>query len=42
VIPLAIITVILGVYPAPFLNLVKSTLNLIIEMVASGSPIAGM
>lgn len=42
VIPLAVITIILGVYPAPFINLVKSTLNLMIDMVASGSPIAGM
>lgn len=42
VIPLAIITIILGVYPAPFFDLVKSTLNLIIEMVAVGGPIAGM
>jgi len=35
VIPLAVITLILGVYPRPFLDLVASTLNVLIESVVS-------
>jgi len=35
VIPLAIITLILGVYPRPFLDLIAATLNVLIESVVS-------
>ena len=35
VIPLAVITLILGVYPRPFLDLVAATLNVLIESVVS-------
>ena len=35
VIPLAVITLILGVYPRPFLDLIAATLNVLIESVVS-------
>ena len=38
--PLAIITLILGVYPRPFLDLIASTLNVLIESVAMYGGIA--
>jgi len=39
-IPLAVITLILGVYPRPFLDLVASTLNVLIESVVMYGGIA--
>ena len=41
VIPLAVITLFLGVYPRPFLDLVSSTLNLLIESVVTIGGYAG-
>ena len=35
VVPLAVITLILGVYPRPFLDLVAATINVLIESVVS-------
>ncbi|MCK5331257.1 MAG: NADH-quinone oxidoreductase subunit M, partial [Candidatus Marinimicrobia bacterium] len=35
VIPLALITLLFGVYPAPFLNVIKETVNVLIEQVVS-------
>ena len=39
-IPLAVITLILGVYPRPFLDLVASTLNVLIESVVKYGGVA--
>ena len=41
VVPLAVITLFLGVYPRPFLDLVSSTLNLLIESVVTIGGYAG-
>ena len=35
VVPLAVITLILGVYPRPFLDLISATLNVLIDSVVS-------
>ena len=32
-IPLAVITLILGVYPGPFLNMIKETMSVLIDQV---------
>lgn len=34
VVPLAVITIFFGVYPAPFMNVIRSTVNQLIELVA--------
>ena len=42
-VPLAVITLVLGVYPRPFLDLVAATLNVLIDSVVSfGGLAAGM
>jgi NADH-quinone oxidoreductase subunit M len=35
VIPLAVITLILGIYPRPFLDMISATMNILIEQVVS-------
>ena len=42
VVPLLIITVFFGIYPAPFLNVISSTMNVIIEHVVSLATFASM
>jgi len=42
VIPLAVITLFFGVYPRPFLDLISSTMNVIIDTVANMGGIAGL
>ncbi|MEE8335298.1 MAG: proton-conducting transporter membrane subunit, partial [Candidatus Neomarinimicrobiota bacterium] len=42
VIPLAIITILLGIYPAPFLNMIKETMNVLIDQVISVGSLAGI
>jgi len=41
VIPLAVITLFLGIYPKPFLDLISSTMNVIIDTVAVIGSVAG-
>jgi NADH-quinone oxidoreductase subunit M len=42
VVPLAVITLFLGIYPKPFLDLISSTMNVIIDTVANISSFAGV
>lgn len=42
VVPLAIITLFLGIYPKPFLDLISSTMNVIIDTVANIGSVAGV
>jgi len=42
VIPLLIITLFFGIYPAPYLDMISSTMNVIIEHVVSLSTLASM
>ncbi|MEE8437533.1 MAG: NADH-quinone oxidoreductase subunit M [Candidatus Neomarinimicrobiota bacterium] len=42
VIPLAVITIFLGIYPAPFLNMIKETMNVLIDQVISMGSLAGI
>jgi len=42
VIPLAVITLFLGIYPKPFLDLISSTVNVIIDTVTNVSNFAGI
>ena len=42
VIPLAVITLFFGIYPAPYLDLIKSTMNVIIDSVVVFGNMAGM
>ena len=42
VVPLLVITIFLGIYPAPFLDIIASTMDVIIHQVVSLATIAGM
>jgi NADH-quinone oxidoreductase subunit M len=42
IIPLAIITFVFGVYPAPFLNVIKTTISGIIEHVVTLGGMVGI
>ena len=40
VIPLAIITIFFGIYPGPYLDLIKATMDMIVETVAIATSFA--
>ena len=42
VVPLAVITLFLGIYPKPFLDLISSTMNVIIDTIASAGGMTGV
>ena len=41
VVPLLVITLFFGIYPRPFLDLISSTMNVIIDKIAGFGSIAG-
>ena len=42
VVPLAVITLFLGIYPRPFLDMISATMNVLIEQVVSLGGLAGV
>jgi NADH-quinone oxidoreductase subunit M len=42
VVPLLVITIFLGIYPRPFLDMIKETMNVLIDQVVTVGGIAGI
>jgi len=42
VVPLLVITIFLGIYPRPFLDMIKETMNVLIDQVVIVGGIAGI